>query len=145
MATRRRATRSRPALAGATYFCVVFVIAFGLGVARVLAMVPLVGALAAVLIEVPILLCVSWIVAGRLIFTWIVAGDVRAAAQMGLVAFTVLMGVELGLALVLFDVSLSETVASLATLPGAIGLGGQIAFAFIPALHVLAYSDPEAS
>jgi hypothetical protein len=105
----------------------------------------MVGALAAVLIEVPILLCVSWIVAGRLIVPWIVAGDVWAAAQMGVVAFTVLMGVELGLALVLFDVSLSETVASWATLPGAVGLGGQIGFAFVPALRALGYSDPEAS
>lgn len=145
MGMRSRAPRSRPALAGAAYFGVVFVIAFGLGVVRVLVVEPMAGALIAVLIEVPILLCVSWIVAGRLVFTWIVPGDVWAAVQMGLIAFTVLMGVELVLSVVLFDVSLSTTAASWATAPGAVGLGGQIAFALVPVLRLPGYSGPEAS
>jgi hypothetical protein len=52
----------------------------------------------------------------------------------GLVAFALLMAVETGLSVTLFDRSLAQQVSAYATLAGAIGLAGQLAFALIPLL-----------
>jgi hypothetical protein len=45
------------------YFVTVFAFAFAMGVARTLVIAPLIGTTAAVLVEVPILLAASWVIA----------------------------------------------------------------------------------
>ena len=47
--------------AGVTYFALVYAIGFLLGTVRVLLLMPLVGETAAVLLEAPLMLAVSWI------------------------------------------------------------------------------------
>ncbi len=135
-----KASTSRPALAGAVYFGVVFGVAFGLGTLRVLVVEPAVGALAAVLMEAPILLGFSWIIAHRLVSRWIAPGNVQAAALMGLVAFVLLMSAELALSTLVFGESPAGFAAGWTTLPGAVGLASQIAFAGVPIVILLGRS-----
>ena len=49
------------------YFVAVFAFAFAMGVARTLVIAPLIGTAVAVLLEVPILLAASWVIARRLL------------------------------------------------------------------------------
>ncbi len=51
---------------------------------------------------------------------------------MGALAFALLMVVELALSVFVFGRSTDEYLAAFATLPGAIGLAAQTAFAFVP-------------
>ena len=140
-----RVRTSRPALAGAVYFGVVFAVAFCLGTLRVLVVEPAVGALSAVLMEAPILLGLSWIVAHRLVSRWIAPGDVQAAALMGLTAFILLMGAELALSTLVFGESPAGFASGWTTPPGAAGLASQIGFALIPVVNLLARRDASPS
>jgi hypothetical protein len=119
--------------AAIVYFAVVFAAAFGLGVVRVMLVAPQVGALAAVALEVPIVLALSWLVAGRILRRWPMALPHRLA--MGALAFMILMLAEAMLSGLLFGQTVRDFVDAMATLPGALGLAGQIGFAVIPALR----------
>jgi hypothetical protein len=121
----------KPALA---YFAVVFTVAFAFGALRVTLIAPVVGALAAVALEVPVILLVSWIVAGRVLGRWPLTG--QAALAMGALAFALLMLAEVTLAFGLSGQSPPAYAATFLTAPGALGLAGQIGFALIPALRV---------
>lgn len=118
--------------AAAVYFGVVFAAAFALGVLRVLVLAPALGPLAAVAVEVPVVLALSWEVAGRVLRRWPLALPGRVA--MGGLAFALLMGAEAGLALAPGQ-TLAGFVAAMATPAGAVGLAGQIGFAILPALR----------
>ena len=116
--------------AGARYFAIVFAIAFVFGTIRTLWLAPAIGATAAVLVELPLILIVSAVAA-----RWIVrscrltrGGTLGAGA----VAFALLMAAEAGLAVFAFGISLSAWAASLVAMPGVIGLGGQLGFALMP-------------
>jgi hypothetical protein len=113
------------------YFAVVFAAAFGLGVIRVLLITANMGALAAVALEVPIVL--SWAVAGRILRRWPIMLPQRLAT--GILAFVILMLAEGMLARLLFGQTARDFVGAMGTLPGALALAGQIGFAIIPALR----------
>lgn len=51
---------------------------------------------------------------------------------MGVVAFSVLMSLELGVALLVFGETLEHYLAKYASVPGVIGLAMQVCFAAIP-------------
>ena len=119
------------AIAAAAYWAVVFTGAFALGVIRSLWLAPQIGALAAVACEVPLVLALSWWAARRITARWRIPGGGPALA-MGLIAFTVLMLAELGLAGLLAGQSPQQWAASLFTAVGVLGLGGQLLFALIP-------------
>ncbi len=114
------------------YFAAVFVVAFALGVARTLVVAPTIGATAAVLLEIPIVLAVSWIVARRLLRARDFGVIERAA--MGTIAFVLLMAAEAALAGVLRGQSVSQWAHELATPLGLVGLAGQLGFAAMPVL-----------
>lgn len=115
------------------YFAIVFVVAFALGTLRTLVVAPWLGALPAVLLEVPLILLVAWFTAARVLRRWPVeAGGFPALLAMGGVAFTLLMLAEALVATHAFGQSLTEWLASLATPEGLAGLAGQIAFALVP-------------
>ena len=120
-----------PALA---YVATVFAAAFALGVLRVLVVAPRLGELAAVALEVPVVLGLSWLVAGRVLRRWPLAGPGPRLA-MGALAFACLMALELILATRLFGRPLDAVFSDMATLPGLVGLAGQIGFALVPALR----------
>ncbi len=115
------------------YFAVVFAVAFGMGVMRVLVVVPHIGALAAVALEVPVLLVLSWVVAGWILRHWPMA--LVQTIAMGALAFATLMLAELSLSTLLFGQTAEVFLMAMTTLPGALGLAGQISFAVIPALR----------
>lgn len=118
--------------AAAAYFGIVFAAAFVLGAVRVLVVAPALGPLLAVALEVPLVLGLSWAVAGWVLRRWPVPPSQRL--HMGGVAFVLLMAAEAGLALA-FGQSWGEFLRGLGTPAGLLGLAGQIGFAIIPALR----------
>ena len=106
----------RIVLPALVYVATVFAAAFVLGALRVMLVVPRLGELAAVTLEVPVVLGLSWL-------------------AMGGMAFALLMLAETLLGITLFGRSLASILATMATLPGLVGLAGQIGFGLVPALR----------
>ncbi len=120
----------RAALAGSIYFALVFAAGFALGVPRTLWLEPAVGPVAAVLVELPLMLAVAWLVCVRLLRRWPLR---RAGATvMGGVAFALLLGAEAGLSVGLAGRSLAAHWALYGDTAHRLGLAGQIAFALFP-------------
>ena len=123
--------------AGGLYFAAVFALGFVLGTLRALWLAPMLGALAAVLIELPVMLAASYGAARWLIGRELLAGRGFGSGQalaMGLLAFVLLMLAEAGLADVLAGQGPGEWLAAMARPAGLAGLAGQILFALIPLL-----------
>ena len=118
--------------AGILYFAIVFAAGFLLGALRVTVLVPLIGELPAVALELPIILFISWTACLRLVAQFSVPAMASHRAAMGALAFGLLMLAELGLSVLVFDRSGAEYLAHLLTAPGLLGLAGQIVFAFMP-------------
>lgn len=113
------------------YFAIVFVVAFGLGTVRTLWLAPVIGATGAVLVELPLILIVSYFAARM----GIARGEPvtpGAAIGIGAIAFALLMAAEAGLGVFAFGMSISSWLASLVRMPGPIGLAGQLLFAAMP-------------
>jgi hypothetical protein len=119
-------------LAGLAYFAWVFAIAFAVGIVRVLVVAPALGATAAVLLELPIILAVSWWSCGVLLRRFAIGPALRDRLIMGLTAFVVLQAAEAVLAVTAFGRSPAAYLAGFTTLAGQLGLAGQIGFALIP-------------
>lgn len=116
------------------YVAAVFAAAFALGTFRILVLVPRLGELAAVTLEVPVVLGLSWLVAGRVLRRWPLPRPGQRLAMGGL-AFALLMLGETILGVMLFGRTPAGSLAAMATLPGLVGLAGQIGFGLIPALR----------
>ncbi|MDT8855647.1 hypothetical protein RNZ50_11605 [Paracoccaceae bacterium Fryx2] len=117
------------------YLAIVFAAAFALGVLRVLVVAPRIGEVAAVLLEVPLVLAISWVVAGHTLRRW--PGVARPGAALGMVAlaFMMLMAGEALLSVLVFGVPFGAYLAAMLRPAGLIGLAGQIGFALIPRLR----------
>jgi hypothetical protein len=123
--------------AGVAYFVVVFAAGFVLGTLRVLAIAPRIGETAAVLVELPVILTVSWFACG-----WIVSGFLKGSGAgsllaMGAVAFVLLMAAEAGLSVSAFGRTVGEHLDTYRTAGGAVGLAGQVVFALLPLIRGL--------
>lgn len=114
----------KPALA---YVLPVFVTAFALGALRVGLIAPRTGPLLAVALELPLVLALSWAVAGRVLRRW----PRTPRLGMGLASFLILMLLELATALA-FGQTPGQFLSAMTTPPGALGLAGQIGFGLIP-------------
>lgn len=124
--------------AGALYFMLVFALGFVLGTVRTLVLVPGLGELAAVVIELPLILVAAWLISRWLIHRLRVPATAVARVNMGLTAFVLLMTVEYLLSVVLFDIALEAYVSNFLTAHGALGLAGQALFACFPVLQLRA-------
>lgn len=116
---------------GLRYFAGVFAVGFVLGTIRTLWLVPAIGEMAAVGVELPVMIGASWWWCRRLL-----AGQTPAMAEravMGGSAFILLMLAEFGLALA-FGRAPGAYWASLFTAAGLLGLAGQLIFAALPLL-----------
>jgi hypothetical protein len=122
--------------AGIIYFVIVFLIGFTLGTIRVLLVIPQLGETAAVLIEAPIMLAVSWVAALWSIKLFEVPASRSLRALMGITAFTLLALAELGVSVFAFGRSLADHVAGYRTVAGGVGLAAQVAFAFLPLMQL---------
>ena len=127
---------SPPIKAGLLYFAIVFIAGFVLGAVRVLAVIPVLGELKAVALELPVILSVSWLACRKLIVTFSVPPQVAPRIVMGALAFGILMLVEFGFSVLVFGRSGAGYVALLRTAPGLLGLAGQLGFALMPLLHL---------
>jgi hypothetical protein len=123
---------------------IVFAAGFVLGTLRVTVVVPQLGVLTAVLIELPIMLAISWLMCRRIVTRYAVPGTLMTRVAMGGIAFTCLMAAELGVAVIVFEQSVLEYLASFGTTAGALGLLMQIGFALIPVIQLqLAHGAPQ--
>ena len=125
---------SRVTVPALVYFAVMLAAGFVLGTLRVLILVPHLGELAAVTLEVPVMLALSWLAAGWVLRRWPVTGTGLRLA-MGAIAFLMLMVAEAVLTVLLFGRPLASMPDAILTLPGLVGLAGQIGFALVPALR----------
>jgi hypothetical protein len=127
-------------LAGTAYSAAVFAAGFVLGVLRTLVLVPLLGELGAVMVELPVILSIAWWVCTRILQRWLLSPP--AAAAMGAMAFSLLMLAEAGLSTLLAGRSLAEHLALYAQLPHQAGLAGQLAFAVFPWMRARSSARP---
>ena len=109
-----------------------FAAGFAFGTVRVLLLVPRVGELSASLLELPIMLGISWFVCTKVIARYQVLPRISPRLTMGIVAFSVLMLAELSLSLTLFGRSMNDFANALATPHGMVGLAGQVLFGLMP-------------
>ena len=121
-------------IAGAVHVSVVFLAGFAFGVLRTVWLSPTVGPLAAVAMELPFILAVSWFACGWCLRKFSIFG-LHKRALIGATAFLLLMIVEAALALFLFGTRLEDYIVGMLTPQGVLGLAGQIAFAVIPLFH----------
>lgn len=121
--------------AGVLYFALVFAVGFVLGVLRGGALVPLVGEVWAVVIELPVMLGVSWWVCGVIVGRMAVPPTAPSRLLMGGVAFGLLMLAELGVSLLLMGRTPVEHFSTYARLPNLLGLLAQLLFALFPLLR----------
>jgi hypothetical protein len=117
-------------LTGTVYLAAVFAAGFVLGVLRTLVLVPLLGELGAVLVELPVILTIAWLVCTRILRRWPLSSP--SALGMGAIAFLLLMGAEASLSTLLAGRSLAEHLALYSQLPHQVGLAGQLAFSLFP-------------
>lgn len=104
-------------------------VGFVLGAIRVFLVMPLIGEAAAVLLEAPVMLVVSWYASRWCVDRLDVPRTVPARSVMGVVAFVGLMAAESALAVAIFGRSLAEYLASYGSMPGVIGFVAQVFFA----------------
>ncbi|MCB9666112.1 MAG: hypothetical protein H6732_18535 [Alphaproteobacteria bacterium] len=119
------------------YVALVFAAGFVLGTVRTLVLVPRLGETAAVLLELPVMLTVSWAVCARAVRREGVSPAHRVRLAMGSLALVLLLLAEVALGLTLFGRTGAEVLAGFGTVPGGIGLAGQVAFGLVPLLQGL--------
>ena len=119
------------AVAGLAYFAIVFAAGFVLGTVRTLLLAPALGDLAAVLVEIPVMLLVAWAACRWLVGRFAVGPRSVDRLVMGGVGFGLLMAAELLLSLALGR-SPAEFLAGLGAPAGAAGLAAQVVFALLP-------------
>jgi hypothetical protein len=86
-----------------------------------------------VLAELPVMLGASWWLARRIVRRAHLPSR-GAALALGALALALLLGAELALAMALAGETPRAWLASLARLPGSLGLAGQALFGLLPAL-----------
>jgi len=126
---------------GLLYFATIFMLGFVLGAMRTLWVMPMVGAAPALLLELPVMLLASWLLASRIVRRAHLS--LAASAAMGALAFILLMTAEALLALFVFDQCVTSWIAGLMRMPGCIGLAGQVAFGLIPFVAALRFRSTD--
>jgi hypothetical protein len=122
--------------AGFAYFVVAFGFGFLLGTFRMLVIVPAVGEISAVMLEMPIMLAISWFSSRWLIGRFSVPDGLAPRLVMGGLAFAILMFAEVGLSILGFGRTFAEHLASYRQIASFMGLLGQLAFASFPAIQL---------
>jgi len=113
-----------------------------LGTIRVLLVVPNVGELVGVLIELPILLTLAWIISVRVVVKAQVPHRLGPRLIVGASGLLLLLSTELVLSIWLFGNSAEAYFEAFRTPQGAIGLAGQAAFGLFPVVQLLIPPKP---
>ena len=117
---------------GIVYSILVFLVAAMLGSIRQTVLVPLAGPTVAVLIELPIILAVSWNICGIVLKHMPVAAAIGPRLVMGATAFVFVLLGELALATFAFGQPFATFAGQYSTVQGLLGLGGQVLFGLMP-------------
>ncbi len=121
--------------AAISYFVIVFIAGFILGTLRMLIIAPRTGEIAAVAIELPFMIAISWWACGVVVHRLKPASEVPSRLAMGLIALALLLLAETVVSLGL-GLTPSQHVALYATTPVQLGLFGQLLFALFPLLRM---------
>lgn len=127
--------RSPILVAGGTYFLIVFVAGFLMGILRVLVVVPQVGEVAAVVLEVPIILVIAWFACDWVLKKVPVPGRNLDRVVVGAFALGLLLTAEAVLSVGLTGISLQEHFRSYSRAGPLIGLAAQLLFASFPLIR----------
>ena len=125
-------------VAALPYTLTVFAAGAVLGTLRVLWLAPRLGEGGAILLEVPVMLAVSFLVARAVVRWRRVPARLGPRLLMGVAAFALLQGAEAALAIGAFGRTLAEHLATIAAPARLPGLAAQAVFAAMPALLLLA-------
>lgn len=139
MSFRRSSCDLQVLVAGTTYFAIVFSAAFVLGTTRSIALRTgtVKSELIAVIIELPIVLSISWKISAWVVCNQHISLGCFDRSIMGLVAFSLLMSAEFLLATQAFDKTPADFLNELiSSTPQIVGLSGQILFAFFPLIQM---------
>lgn len=121
-----------PIKAGIVYSLLVFLAAAMLGSVRLTLLVPLFGTTTAVLIELPIVLAISWNLCGIVLRHFPVVRSLGPRLAMGASALLFIFLEEMALATLVFGQTVAGFLNQYSAVPELIGLAGQIVFALIP-------------
>ena len=125
---------------GLLYFGLVLGTGFLLGMVRVPFLVPRLGERWAELAEMPIMAVVIFVSAGYVLKRYPVIRTHGQALVVGLLALTLSVVAELGLAMVLQDQTLSDFVASRDRVSGTVYLALLLVFALMPRLRLRSHA-----
>ncbi|PKL18522.1 MAG: hypothetical protein CVV49_05410 [Spirochaetae bacterium HGW-Spirochaetae-5] len=120
---------------GLIYFLGIFALGFFLGTIRTIFLVPRIGILAGVILEVPIMLTVSWFFCKNLIIRFNIAKESADLLLFGGSAFVMLMATEFFFSVFIFKQGASYFFSNLLTLHGLVGFFAQIVFGIIPLIQ----------
>lgn len=121
------------AMAGA-YAGPTFLAGAGMGAIRVLLIAPLIGPVAAVMLELPMMLALAWFICGLVLDAPWASRALGDRLGMGVAAFALLMSLEMTMALLVFGDTPYAVLKGLAAPAGRLGLLGQACFALLPML-----------
>jgi len=117
-----------------------FVAGSVLGAVRGLGIAPIFGDLAAILIELPVILAILWFACAWLVRQRRVPADSGARILMGSTAFALLIGFEFALAL-LFGATLDMWLHNFTQPAYLLGLAGQALFGLFPLIRLWTGAD----
>jgi len=123
---------TRSALAGFAYFALVFLAGSGLGTVRVLLVAPRIGAVPAILTELPLMLGACWLICGWVVSRLAVPAHALSRLAMGGIAFALLIGAELALTMLTTGESVGDFFFAYRSPSALLGLAGQLIFAAFP-------------
>ncbi|MBC7637827.1 MAG: hypothetical protein H7251_19755 [Acetobacteraceae bacterium] len=118
--------------AGTVYFLILFAVGFVMGTIRVLVVAPRTGALAATLVELPVMLVAGWYFCRWAIRRWQVPPLMPTRWIMALWFLALLLIFETFLGATLFGRTAAEQWVALTTLEGLLGMTAQVATALLP-------------
>ncbi len=125
-----------------SYFAVVFGAGFALGALRMIMVAPYLGTMGAIVLEVPIMLAISWYACRSIITNFDIPATVAQGLVMGGIAFALLMAAELALSVVLLGRTIAQHLAGYADAGTMLGLAAQIAFGLFPVLQLGTPASP---
>lgn len=121
-------------MAALASFALVFAAGFALGALRALWLGPLIGETAAVALELPVMLAVSWRATRFCIRRFSVPARLGARLGMGAGAFALLMLAEIALAAAMTGADAAAMAGGWRSAPGLLGLAGQLVYGLMPTL-----------
>ena len=118
------------------YAGVVFAFGFVMGTIRALFVAPAIGEIYAVMLEIPVMLAVSWLSCLFVIRRFNVGTALAGRLTMGILAFCLLMMAEASLSMIAFGVTFGQHLEAYRTPAAMLGLGAQIVFGALPVIQL---------